>query len=78
MQEVSPATFQTTRAVKAQLEELKALSKNKEPILTAEEKASLVNEAEIKGTNFQMEMVCSEPGRKMLEEQRDSRRQRHL
>jgi hypothetical protein len=60
--------------VKAQLEELKALSKNKEPILTAEEKASLLNEAEIKGTSFQMEMVCSEAGRKMLEDQRDSRR----
>jgi hypothetical protein len=46
--------------------------------LTAEEKASALNEAEIKGTGFQMTMVSSEPGRVMLEEQRDSRRQRHI
>jgi hypothetical protein len=53
---------------------MKALQSVKAPILTAEEKASAFNEAEIKGTGFQMTMVSSEPGRVMLEEQRDSRR----
>jgi hypothetical protein len=43
-----------------------------------DEKASLINEAEIKGTGFQMTMTCSDKGREMLEDQRDSRRQRHL
>jgi len=38
--------------VKAQLEELKNQKKVHEPILTAEEKASAINEAEIKGTGF--------------------------
>ena len=57
---------------------MKALQSVKVPILTAEERASALNEAEIKGTGFQMTMVSSEPGRVMLEEQRDSRRQRHI
>ena len=35
---------------KEQLEELKKMKKVKEPILTAEEKASKVNKQEIKGT----------------------------
>lgn len=64
--------------MKAQLEELKNQKKTKEPILTGEEKASLVNEAEIKGTGFIMQMTCSEKGRVMIEDQRDNRRQRHL
>jgi len=34
------------------LEELKSLNTKKAPILTAEEKASALNEAEIKGTGF--------------------------
>jgi len=34
------------------LEELRALQTVKAPILTAEEKASALNEAEIKGTGF--------------------------
>lgn len=38
----------------------------------------MLNEAEIKGTGFIMEMTQSEPGRQMIENQRDSRRQRHL
>lgn len=40
------------KIVKAQLEELKNQKKVKEPIYTADEKASAVNEAEIKGTGF--------------------------
>ena len=41
------------------LEEMRVASKSKkvEPILTAEEKSSKVNKAEIKGTGFQMKMV---------------------
>ena len=54
------------------------MKKTSEPILTVEEKASRINKAEIKGTGFQMTMVCSEKGRSMLEKQRDSRRQRHI
>jgi len=65
-------TFRGT--VKAQLEELKTQKKTSEPILTADEKASALNEAEIKGTGFIMEMTCSDKGRKMIEDQRDSRR----
>ena len=34
------------------MEELKNMKKVSEPILTAEEKASKVNKAEIKGTGF--------------------------
>lgn len=49
-----------------------------EPIKTAEEKASHQNKAEIKGTGFQMTMVSSDKGKTMLENQRDSRRQRHI
>lgn len=64
--------------VKAQLEKLKTQKAVKEPILTAEEKASLLNEAEIKGTGFIMSMTCSDKGRAMIEDQRDTRRQRHL
>lgn len=60
------------------MEELKNQKKAKEPILTADEKASALNEAEIKGTGFIMEMIQSEKGRAMIEDQRDSRRQRHL
>ena len=37
---------------KEQLEELKNMKKVAEPIFTAEEKASKVNKAEIKGTGF--------------------------
>ena len=37
---------------KEQLEALKNMKKVAEPILTAEEKASKVNKAEIKGTGF--------------------------
>jgi hypothetical protein len=54
------------------------LKKTAEPILTVEEKASKVNKAEIKGQGFQMMMVSSEKGRKIIEDQRDSRRQRHI
>lgn len=43
------------------------MKKTSEPILTVEEKASRINKAEIKGTGFQMTMVCSEKGRSMLE-----------
>ena len=50
------------------------MKKVAEPILTAEERASRVNKAEIKGTGFQMNMVTSEKGRVMIEAQRDSRR----
>ena len=39
---------------KEQLEELKNMKKVSEPILTAEEKSSKTNKAEIKGTGFQM------------------------
>jgi hypothetical protein len=60
------------------LEALKNMKKVVEPILTAEEKASKVNKAEIKGTGFQMEMVQSAKGKAMIEKQRDSRRQRHI
>lgn len=47
-------------------------------MLTAEEKASRVNKQEIKGTGFNLEMYCSDKGRQMIENQRDSRRQRHI
>jgi hypothetical protein len=57
---------------------LKNQKKIKEPILTAEERASEQNSAEIKGTGFNMNMVCSDAGRHMIEDQRDSRRQRHI
>jgi gas vesicle protein len=65
---------------KTLLEEMRVASKSKkaEPILTAEEKASKVNKAEIKGTGFQMRMVSSLKGADMIEAQRDSRRQRHI
>jgi hypothetical protein len=65
---------------KSLLEEMRQASKSKkaEPILTAEEKASQVNKAEIKGTGFQMKMVSSLKGAEMIEAQRDSRRQRHI
>lgn len=53
-------------------------TKKAEPILTAEEKSSQVNKAEIKGTGFQMKMVSSLKGAEMIEAQRDSRRQRHI
>jgi len=46
--------------------------------LTPEEKASLVNKADIQKQGFWMTMVNSEKGRKMIEEQKDSRRQRHI
>jgi len=46
--------------------------------LTAEEKASKSNKADIKGQGFQMEMISSEKGKTMIEKQRDSRRQRHI
>ena len=58
---------------KEQLEELKKMKKKREPMLTAEEKASVVNKQEIKGTGktltdqfllgFNLEMVQSEKGR---------------
>ena len=60
------------------MEALKNQKKSKEPILTAEERASKANKAEIKGTGFNLEMTCSDAGRTMLENQRDSRRQRHI
>lgn len=49
---------------KSLLEEMRVASKSKkvEPILTAEEKSSQVNKAEIKGTGFQMKMVQSLKG----------------
>ena len=70
--------LQKISAGKEQLEALKKMKKVAEPILTAEERASRVNKAEIKGTGFQMTMVTSEKGRVMIEAQRDSRRQRHI
>lgn len=70
--------LQKISAGKEQLEALKSMKKVAEPILTAEERASRVNKAEIKGTGFQMEMISSEKGRVMIEGQRDSRRQRHI
>ena len=65
---------------KSLLEEMRVASKNKkaEPIFTPEEKASQFNKAEIKGTGFQMKMVSSLKGATMIEDQRDSRRQRHI
>jgi hypothetical protein len=60
------------------LEELKTQKDSKQPILTADEKQAKVDEAEIKGTGFSMTMTCSDKGRKMIEAQRDSRRQRHI
>lgn len=60
------------------LEELKTQKDSKQPILTADEKQAIVDEAEIKGTGFSMTMTCSDKGRKMIEAQRDSRRQRHI
>lgn len=55
-----------------------AEKKIKQPLMTAEEKLSQLNKKEVKGTNFQREMVISEKGKSMIEAQRDSRRQRHL
>ena len=63
---------------KAMLEELKSQKNTKQPILTPDEKQAVVDEAEIKGTSFSMTMTCSDKGRKMIEAQRDSRRQRHI
>jgi len=63
---------------KEELEALKNMKKVKEPFLTAEEKASKSNKADIKGQGFQMEMISSEKGKTMIEKQRDSRRQRHI
>lgn len=54
------------------------MKKVSEPILSAEEKASKVNKAEIKGQGFLMNMVTSEKGKNMIESQRDNRRQRHI
>jgi len=50
------------------LKSLRTQKKTSEPILTADEKASALNEAEIKGTGFIMEMTCSDKGRKMIED----------
>lgn len=47
-------------------------------MLTPEERASKVNKQEIKGTGFNLQMYCSDKGRVMIENQRDSRRQRHI
>ena len=66
--------LQKISAGKEQLEALKNMKKVAEPILTAEEKASKTNKAEIKGTGFELQMVTSEKGRVMIEAQRDSRR----
>ncbi len=57
---------------------LASLSKKEEPKLSTEQQASKSNKAEIKGTGFQMTMVQSEKGANMIEDQRDSRRQRHI
>lgn len=46
--------LQKISAGKEQLEALKNMKKVAEPILTAEEKSSKINKAEIKGTGFQM------------------------
>ena len=59
---------------KEQLEALKNIKKSNEPIFTPEEKASKVNKADIKGQGFIMNMVTSDKGRQMIEDQRDSRR----
>ncbi len=45
------------------LEEMRKIKKPKEPMFTAEEKASKTNKQEIKGTGFNLEMYCSEKGR---------------
>jgi hypothetical protein len=45
------------------LEEMRKIKKPKEPMFTAEEKASKVNKQEIKGTGFNLEMYCSDKGR---------------
>ena len=63
---------------KGVLDEAKKEKERKGPILTPDEKLTLQNEADIKGTGFQMSIVSSEKGRVMLEAQRDSRRQRHI
>jgi len=60
--------FSKLAGVKAQLEELKNQKKTKEPILTSDERASAINEAEIKGTGFIMDMTQSEKGRNMIED----------
>jgi hypothetical protein len=46
--------------------------------LTPEERDTVKNKAEIKGTGFQMDMKTSAKGKGMIEVQRDSRRQRHI
>ena len=63
---------------KSVLEDLKNQKKIKEAILTPDEKATIQNEADIKGTGNQMSMICSKKGQDMIEAQRDSRRQRHI
>lgn len=50
------------------LKELKKVKKIKEPLLTADERASKANKEIIKGTGFNMEMVCSEKGKTMIEQ----------
>ena len=49
---------------------MKEASKTKkvEPILTAEERSSKVNKAEIKGTGYQLQMTQSAKGATMIEE----------
>ena len=49
-------------------------AKKDEPVMTVEERASKFNKAEIKGTGYQMKMVCSLKGAEMIEAQRDDRR----
>lgn len=44
-----------------------AEKKIKQPLMTAEEKLSQQNKKEVKGTNFQREMVISEKGKSMIE-----------
>lgn len=54
-------------AGKDMLDILKNTKKVKQDIMTPEEKAAVVNKAEIKGTGFNMEIVQSAAGKTMIE-----------
>jgi hypothetical protein len=70
--------LQKIDAGKGELEALKNLKANRAPVLTPEEQASTHNKAELKAQGHQGAVVMSHLGKAMIENQMDSRRQRHI
>ena len=60
------------------LQEAQSHKKVTGPLLTPEEMLSLIEDSAVKGTGFNMNIASSEKGRVMIEQQMDSRRQRHI